>query len=232
MVYQKSRFLPDTSLNLTDTIKGLIDYGDFYHNSNSNTPHSTPQPLNSLKLNTLPGATPGRGSGRKGSNFSGYPTLHRWNRRALISLQAIQANRRRSFFGLLNSPQVQPCIALLLSHSDSYRGHRSPSVPVALDWLVALLSFCKSWLKVLKHSYLQYISKSGIMRGIKSLPPLVSVWKPRLRGGKYKSTLGSPMFQVMSNVTPIEKSRQARHFGNLTGMAIATLTLATEGGEA
>lgn len=199
---------------------------------NSNTPESTPQPLNLLKLNTLPRATFGRGSGRKGINFSEYPTLHRWNRRALISLQAIQANRRRSFSELLNSPQLQPCTGFSLLRSDSYRGRPCPWVPSFLSSLSDSGCFCKSWLKVLKSSYLQYISKGGIMGDIKSFPPLVKVWKPRPKGDKFKTTLDKPTSQVMSNVTLFEKSRQVGLSGKMKGMAIATLTLASQGGAA
>ena len=68
------------------------------------------------------------------------------------------------------------------------------------------------------------------MGDIKSFPPLVKVWKPRPKGDKFKTTLDKPTSQVMSNVTPIERYSQARLF-SILGMAIATLTLATEGGE-
>ena len=67
------------------------------------------------------------------------------------------------------------------------------------------------------------------MGDIKSFPPLVKVWRRRLKGGRYKS-LELPTLQSMSNVTPIERCSQARLF-SILGMAIATFTLATEGGE-
>ncbi|MFM6207845.1 hypothetical protein, partial [Planktothrix sp.] len=66
--------------------------------------------------------------------------------------------------------------------------------------------------------------------GIKSLPSLVHVWRLRLKRDKFKTTLDKPTSQVMSNVTPFERYSQDRLF-NFLGVAIATLTLASEGGE-
>lgn len=205
----------------------LWDYSEIYYNSNASTPHSTPQALNLLKSNTLPRATiAGRGSGRRGSNFSEYrqgfrlvPTFPQW---LLIDL-------RTTSYEPSNSLLVTLYAGLLSWHSQKHHGRSLPWVPLVLNWLSDFYCCGKSYLKALKHSYLQYTSISVKIRGIKSLPPLVLVWKHRLRGGKYKSTLDKPT-TIMNNLTLFERYSQARRFEN-SGIAIATLTLTTKGGE-
>ena len=194
---------------------------------NTSTPHSTPQPLNPLKLNTLPGATPGRGSGRRGINFSGYrQDFHL----ALISPQSLRVDPRTTSREPSNSLLVGLYAGLLSWLTQTHHGLRRLWVPLASSWLSDFYCCGKSWLKVLKVSYLQYISIGVKIRGIKSFPPPVEVWRPRPKGGKFKTTLVLPTFQVMSNLTLFERYSQARRFEN-SGIPIANLTQATEGGE-
>jgi len=193
---------------------------------NSNTPHSTPQALNLLKLNTLPRATFGRGSGRRGSNFSEYPQGFRL---VLISPQWLRVDPRTTSYEPSNSLLVGLYAGLLSWLTQTHHGRSLPWVPSFLGWLSDLDCCDKSWLKALKLLYLQYISNGVKMGGIKSFPPLVLVWKHRLRGDRYKS-LELPTLQSMSNLTLFERYSQARLF-SILGMAIATLTQATEGGE-
>lgn len=207
----------------------LWDYSEIYYNSNASTPHSTPQALNLLKSNTLPRATiAGRGSGRRGSNFSEYrqgfrlvPTFPQW---LLIDL-------RTTSYEPSNSLLVTLYAGLLSWHSQKHHGRSLPWVPSFLGWLSDLDCCDKSWLKALKLLYLQYISNGVKMGGIKSFPPPVEVWRPRPKGGKFKTTLVLPTFQVMSNLTLFERYSQARRFEN-SGIPIATLTLASQGGAA
>ena len=138
----------------------------------------------------------GRGSGRRRSSFSEY---RQGFRRVPIFPQWLPTDPRRSFFGLSNSPQVQPCTGLLLWRSSTRCGLHYPLVPSFLNSLSDSGCCDKSLLKILKYFYLQYTSKIDIMRDIKSLPPLVYVCKQRLRGGRYKS-LGLPTHQIMSKL--------------------------------
>jgi len=194
---------------------------------NSNTPHSTPQALNPLKSNTLPRATFGRGSGRKGINFSG---CRQGFRLVLTFPQSLRVDLRTTSREPSNSLLVGLYVGLLSWLIQTHHGLRRLWVPLVLNWLSDFYYCDKSWLKILKYSYLQYISIGVKIRDIKSLPPPVEVWRPRPKGDKFKTTLVLPTLQVMSNLTPLERYSQAGRF-NFLGIAIATLTLALEGGE-
>ncbi len=194
---------------------------------NSNTPHSTPQALNPLKSNTLPRATFGRGSGRKGINFSG---CRQGFRRVLTFPQWLRVDLRTTSREPSNSLLVGLYAGLSFSHSQTHHGPSPLLVPSFLNWLSDLDCCDKSWLKVLKLLYLQYTSNGVTIGGIKSLPPPVEVWRPRPKGGKFKTTLVLPTSQIMPNLTLFERYSQARRF-NFLEIAIATLTLASEGGE-
>lgn len=194
---------------------------------NTSTLQSAPQPLNPEKSNTLPGATFGRGSGRKGINFSG---CRQGFRLVLTFPQWLRVDPRTTSYEPSNSLLARLYAGLLSWLTQTHHGRSLPWVPSFLGWLSDLDCCDKSWLKALKLLYLQYISNGVKMGGIKSFPPLVKVWKPRPKGDRYKPTLGSPTLQSMSNLTPIERCSQARLF-SILGMAIATLTLASEGGE-
>jgi len=163
--------------------------------------------------------------GRRGISFSGF---HQGFRHSPVFPQWLLIDPRRSFFGLLNSPRVQPYTGLSLSHSGCYHGRPFPWVPSFLN-LLSDSGYCgKSCLKVLKYSYLQYTSNGVTIGGIKSLPPRFLVWRLN-RGGRYKS-LGLPTLQSMTNVTLFERYSQVGRF-NFLGIMIATLTLTTKGGE-
>lgn len=183
---------------------------------------STPENWGLISMTTRSG----RGSGRRGINFSEY---RQGFRHSPVFPQWLLIDPRTTSREPSNSLLVGLYAGLLFSHSQTHHGLRRLWVPSVLNWLSDFYCCGKSWLKVLKVSYLQYISIGVKIRGIKSFPPLVKVWKQRPKGDRYKS-LGLPTFQSMSNLTLFEKSRQARRFGN-SGTAIATLTLASEGGE-
>ena len=208
-------FLPSQNQNLISS-----NYSYFNHNSNTSTPHSTPQPLNPIKLNTLPGATFGRGSGRK-VNFS---ECSQWLcRRVRVFWIGIQKNH------LWLSPQLRcdPSLFLWLLYSLSRktRHHELPRfwVLFSVGWLIERVCSYKvfswvqwiSWLLPRQFSpfYLHPSSKCATIRNInKVYPPLIKVWSRRL-GRENVTTLGSPMFQVMSNVAHTESHRQSRYSG-------------------
>lgn len=194
---------------------------------NTSTLQSAPQALNLLKLNTLPRATFGRGSGRKGINFSGYPQGFRL---VLISPQWLRVDPRTTSYKPSNSLPARLYAGLLSWLTQTHHGLHRLLVPSVLGWLFGLDCCGKSYLKTLKLLYLQYISNGVKMGGIKSLPPRFLVWRLN-RGGRYKPTLGLPTLQVMPNLTLFENSSQAGLF-SILGMAIATLTLASQGGAA
>jgi len=174
----------------------------------------------------IPMIIPGRGSGRRGINFSEF---HQGFRHSPVFPQWLLIDPRTTSREPSNSLLVGLYAGLSFSHSQTHHGPSPLLVPSFLNWLSDLDCCDKSWLKVLKLLYLQYTSNGVKIGDVKSLPPLVKVWKPRPKGDRYKS-LESPTLQVMSNVTPFEKSRQAGLLEKLTGMAIATLTLASVGG--
>jgi len=175
----------------------------------------------------IPMIIPGRGSGRRGINFSEF---HQGFRHSPVFPQWLLIDPRTTSREPSNSLLVGLYVGLLSWLTQTHHGLRRLWVPLVLNWLSDFYYCDKSWLKVLKCSCLQYISIGVKIRGIKSFPPPVEVWRPRPKGDKFKTTLVLPTLQVMSNLTLFERYSQARRFEN-SGMAIATLTLVSEGGE-
>ena len=195
-----------------------LNLGNAIATANYGILHSIPQPQ-SLDI--------GRSSGRATHPPIIQQGLSDWFR---AFLRSPLTNQQSSFSGFSSDSEGLPCCWQLFSLKRNYSGLLPPWVPVVLGWLIVPLNSCKSCLKILKHCYLQYTSKSINIGDIKSFPPKVKVWKPRLKGDRFKATLGLPTSQVMSKLTLFEKYRQAGLLGLFRKLAIATLTLAIKGG--
>ncbi len=210
------------SLSLSDTDAFSIIRG--FHNPfifhivtpSPQSTQSTPENWGLILMITL-----GRGSGRKGINFSEYRQL--LCRRVRVFWTGIQKNHLWLSLQLRCDPLL--FLWLLYSLSRKTRHHELPRfwVLFSVGWLIERGCFYKfsSWLQWISlllprqfsPFYLHPNSKCTTIRNInKVYPPLAEVWSQRLVGGKFKITLGLPTFQDMPNVTHIETNRQSGYF--------------------
>ena len=211
------------SLSLSDTdafsiIRGF--HNPFIFHILALSPQSTQSASENWGL--IPMIPPGRGSDRRGINFSGYRQL--LCRHVRVFWTRIQKNHLWLSLQLRCDPLL--FLWLLYSLSRKTRHHELPRfwVLFSVGWLIERGCFYKfsSWLqwvslllpRQFSPFYLHPNSKCATIRNInKVYPPLAEVWSQRLVGGKFKTTLGHLTFAIMSNVAHTENHRQSRCFG-------------------